>query len=312
MKRILTLLLAVLTACGARQAMPAKAEVPVRTTDKDREIAEAILQNLQSAPQPSRDRMLHAALSLLGTPYVASTLEKGDREELRVSLTETDCILFVETCFNLVEAVNLYGEEADFDKFADLVRQSRYRGGKVERYSDRIHYTTEWIRQGEARGLLKDMTLELGGISADRPINYMSRHKASYRQIAKAPHDTAAARDLAVITEVEKKLSETPQSWIRTETIPSIEEWISSGDIICFMSGVPGLDIAHVGIAYVQDGRVGFIHASSTGKKVMVDPRTIAEYTAARKNCPGIKVVKVLGPNDRRGGKALDNPAGNC
>ena len=27
--------------------------------------------------------------------------------------------------------------------------------------------------------------------------------------------------------------------------------------------------------------------------KVMVDPRTIAEYAAAKKNCPGIKVVRV-------------------
>ena len=135
--------------------------------------------------------------------------------------------------------------------------------------------------------------MAFGGMAADRPINFMSTHKGSYRQLAGAPEDTTAARDLALIAAVEKTLSETPQSWIPTRKIPGMEQKIRSGDILCFMSGVPGLDIAHVGIAYVHDGRAGFIHASSGGGKVMVDPRTIAEYAAAKKNCPGIKVVRV-------------------
>ena len=290
MRPFLPLLVAVLTACGARAAQPA---TPVNTTEKDRQVAREILQTLQSAPGSSGERMLKAAISLLGTPYVASTLENTEKEELTIYLTRTDCILFVETCFNLVEAVRIYGAEADFAGFADLVRQSRYRDGKVDRYSDRIHYTTEWIRNGEARGLLEDMTMAFGGMAADRPINFMSTHKGSYRQLAGAPEDTTAARDLALIAAVEKTLSETPQSWIPTRKIPGMEQKIRSGDILCFMSGVPGLDIAHVGIAYVDDGRAGFIHASSKGGKVMVDPRTIAEYAAAKKNCPGIKVVRV-------------------
>ena len=290
MRPFLPLLVAVLTACGARAAQPA---TPVNTTEKDRQVAREILQTLQSAPGSSGERMLKAAISLLGTPYVASTLENTEKEELTIYLTRTDCILFVETCFNLVEAVRIYGAEADFAGFADLVRQSRYRDGKVDRYSDRIHYTTEWIRNGEARGLLEDMTMAFGGMAADRPINFMSTHKGSYRQLAGAPEDTTAARDLALIAAVEKTLSETPQSWIPTRKIPGMEQKIRSGDILCFMSGVPGLDIAHVGIAYVHDGRAGFIHASSGGGKVMVDPRPIAEYAAAKKNCPGIKVVRV-------------------
>ena len=290
MRPFLPLLVAVLTACGARAAQPA---TPVNTTEKDRQVAREILQTLQSAPGSSGERMLKAAISLLGTPYVASTLENTEKEELTIYLTRTDCILFVETCFNLVEAVRIYGAEADFAGFADLVRQSRYRDGKVEHYSDRIHYTTEWIRNGEARGLLEDMTMAFGGMAADRPINFMSTHKGSYCQLAGAPEDTTAARDLALIATVEKTLSETPQSWIPTRKIPGMEQKIRSGDILCFMSGVPGLDIAHVGIAYVDDGRAGFIHASSKGGKVMVDPRTIAEYAVAKKNCPGIKVVRV-------------------
>ena len=297
MKRILCLLLTALTACGSgapRTATPIPPAVPVVTTERDSTLAGEILTQLKrSHSGDAGEDMVRVALKLLGTPYVASTLEREQKEQLRISLTETDCILFVETCFNLVEAVRIYGAEADFAGFADLVRQSRYRDGKVDRYSDRIHYTTEWIRNGEARGLLEDMTMAFGGMAADRPINFMSTHKGSYRQLAGAPEDTTAARDLALIAAVEKTLSETPQSWIPTRKIPGMEQKIRSGDILCFMSGVPGLDIAHVGIAYVHDGRAGFIHASSGGGKVMVDPRTIAEYAAAKKNCPGIKVVRV-------------------
>ena len=297
MKRILCLLLTALTACGSRAprtATPIPPAVPVVTTERDSTLAGEILTQLKrSHSGDAGEDMVRVALKLLGTPYVASTLEREQKEQLRISLTETDCILFVETCFNLVEAVRIYGAEADFAGFADLVRQSRYRDGKVEHYSDRIHYTTEWIRNGEARGLLEDMTMAFGGMAADRPINFMSTHKGSYCQLAGAPEDTTAARDLAFIATVEKTLSETPQSWIPTRKIPGMEQKIRSGDILCFMSGVPGLDIAHVGIAYVHDGRAGFIHASSKGGKVMVDPRTIAEYAAGRKNCPGIKVVRV-------------------
>ncbi|MBO4230351.1 MAG: DUF1460 domain-containing protein, partial [Bacteroidales bacterium] len=69
---------------------------------------------------------------------------------------------------------------------------------------------------------------------------------------------------------------------------------IQSGDIICFVSTVEGLDIAHVGMAYVEDGRVGFIHASQNDGKVVIDSRTIVEYVLPRRNLSGIKVVRPL------------------
>lgn len=295
MKRLLILLLAVSAASLARPAVQDPSpSVPVVTTERDSTHAELLLAHLKKSRDTDVGKtILWAAMMFNGTPYVASTLERGEKEALRIYLTETDCILFVETCLNLVEAVRIYGKQADFDRFADLVRLSRYRDGRVERYSDRIHYTTEWIRRGEERGLLRDLSLELGGVAEDRPICYMSTHKDAYRQLAGAPGDSVAARDLAVIAGVEKKLSEVPQTWIPTAKIPQMEHEIRSGDIICFMSGVPGLDIAHVGIAAVRPGHVGFIHASSAGHRVMLEPRSIAEYAASRRNCPGIKVVRV-------------------
>ena len=50
--------------------------------------------------------MVIAAKEMLGTPYVAGTLEEDPlKEQLRIYLTKTDCILFVETCLNLARTV---------------------------------------------------------------------------------------------------------------------------------------------------------------------------------------------------------------
>ncbi len=236
------------------------------------------------------DLMLSAAQMLLETPYVGGTLEGGEREELRVFLHKTDCILFVETCLNLAICAKSYGDKADFIKFADLVRESRYRGGIVKNYSDRIHYTTEWIRNNESRGIVEDITQKIGGTVYDHPIYYMSKNHDKYAQLKNAEGN----KDLQVIAEVEKELNKTPFYYIPQEDIPQVEKFIKSGDIICFMSGVKGLDIAHVAMAYVKDGKVGFIHASMGAMRVIIDPKTIYEYVKAGKYLTGIKVVRPL------------------
>ena len=246
----------------------------------------APLKDLKTTPE----LMVLFAKKLLETPYVGGTLEGGDKEELRVFLHQTDCILFVETCLNLALCVKKYGAEADFEKFANLVRQSRYRDGLVENYSDRIHYTTEWIRQQEARGLVEDITKALGGSVYDHPIFFMTRNNHYYAPLKNAEGN----KDLLKISQVEVELNKTPFYYIPQAEIPNIEKYINSGDIICYMSGTQGLDIAHVAMAYVHDGKVGFIHASMGKMRVIIDPKSIYEYVQASKNITGIKVVRPL------------------
>lgn len=263
-----------------------------KTLRSDVELGNRLLKEAAplAATKTTSELMIFFAEKLLNTPYVAGTLEGGEKEELRVFLHKTDCILFVETCLNLAECVKMYGDKADFEKFANLVRQSRYRNGVVENYSDRIHYTTEWIRQQEARGLVKDITQELGGKVYDHPIFFMSKNNKYYAQLKNAEGN----KDLERIAEVEKELNKTPFYYIPQEDIPKIEDKIKSGDIICYMSGTQGLDIAHVTMAYVKDGKVGFVHASMGAMRVIVDPKSIYEYVKASKNITGIKVVRPL------------------
>lgn len=273
------------------------------TTSKDKALAERLLVDLQREykasidagnPLGTSDLMVIAAKKLIGTPYVAGTLDEDPMtEKLRIFLTKTDCIIFVETCLNLSRTAIEAGEEAPtFHEFALNVARTRYRKEPPYSYSDRIHYTTEWIRRQEGR--LRDLTVELGGEAFHHPISFMSKHPKSYKQLEDANSIPRAALDLKTIEETEVELNKIPMTQIPKARISSAAKGIKSGDIICFISTVEGLDVAHVAIAYVEDGRVGFIHASQNDGKVEIDERTIDEYVSRRSNLSGIKVIRPL------------------
>ena len=246
-------------------------------------------------PLSVSELMVMAAKELLGTAYVAGTLEENpDNEQLRVYVTKTDCILFVETCFNMARTVKQKGpKQPSFSDYAKNVASTRYRCKPPYTYGDRIHYTTEWIRRQEGKDL-KDITLELGGEIYDHPIRFMSSNPKSYKQLADADDIPRAALDLKKISEVEAELNKEPMTFIPKSKVAEAAKGIKSGDIICYVSKVEGLDIAHVAMAYVEGGRVGFIHASQADGKVEIDKQTIAEYVGSRSHLTGIKVVRPL------------------
>lgn len=292
MKRISRFFMALLAMTVACQESSGQRYI---TTDADKEVAARVLTTLcENKDLSTPELMVIAAKDLLGTPYVAGTLEEDpDNEDLRVYLTKTDCIIFVEACLNLARTAKQAGRKVpDFDAFAANVAKTRYRKEPPYTYGDRIHYTTEWIRRQE--GSLEDLTLELGGKEDPRPINFMTRHTKSYKQLAEADNIPRAALDLKRIGEVEEELNKVPMTYIPKDKIAAAAKGIKSGDIICFVSSVEGLDIAHVAIAYVEGDRVGFIHASQADGKVEIDRRTIEEYVTPRSNLSGIKVVRPL------------------
>ena len=221
-------------------------------------------------------------MCLTGQPYVAGTLEEQPEEQLCIYLTRTDCILFVETCLALARTARASG---GFPGFADELRQSRYRDGVVSCYADRLHYTSEWISQGEKRGVLKDITMELGGETYDHPVNYMSTHPASYPRMD----------DVEAIKAAEARINAIPACQIPKAKVNGILKEIQSGDIICLVSGIEGLDILHVGIAAKdKNGSVHLIHASSAAGKVIVDPKPLDGYLEGRKSVTGIRVLRPL------------------
>lgn len=231
--------------------------------------------------------MIIVAKEMLGTDYVAGTLEKVP-EQLTVSLTQTDCILFVESC--LAMALNAKKGIYHPDSLCATVQSLRYRDGKVDGYSSRIHYTSEWIRQGEARGIFREITDVLSGdnLSGQR-FSFMSTHTGSYKQLKDNP------AEIARIAAMEDSLNKyTDYFVIPSEDVPAIEHLLKDGDILGFNSTVEGLDIAHVALVYHKEkGDVGFIHASQADGKVVIDEKSIADYVKSRKNNNGIRIVRV-------------------
>ena len=253
------------------------------TTDQDRALAEKVLKKLEAhQDEEPGNLMVRAANALLGQPYVAGTLEESPNEKLCVYLTRTDCILFVETCLGLVQTARR--NNASFDSFVSELQQSRYRDGDCSRYEDRLHYTTEWARQGVARGVLEDMTEALGGVPYDHPVHYMSMHPDAYPRMT----------DVDAIKAVEDSINAVPSTYIPKSALKGALGGIRNGDIILFTTAVDGLDVSHCAIAKVDAGKpVRFIHASTGAMKVILEPRTLEEYVTGRKAVTGIQVYRV-------------------
>ena len=240
--------------------------------DKNRAIFDRVYSAVKDkADLPMPELVVTIAQQFLGTPYVAGTLEETP-EQLRVFLDKTDCILFVEMCSCF--ALTVKSDKPSYELLCDNIRNMRYRGGKVEDYASRIHYTSEWILQNTANGVLREYTKELGE-QYEQQFFFMTAHRDRYKQL----EDSTQFLKIQAVEQYLNK--QTPYYFISQERLrkPDIISQIHSGDIVCFVSKPGnGIDIAHVAIAYEVDGEMHFIHASYGAKQVIIEPKTLADY----------------------------------
>ena len=236
--------------------------------------------------QPTVDVMLKAALLRQGTAYVAGTLEEVP-EKLIVKLTETDCILYVESCLAL--AITAQSNDTSYQAFCQNIQNLRYRDGEVNGYASRIHYTSEWLLQAEKNGLLKEVSREIAHTPLHQKFSFMSKNAGRYKQLA-----DASEAELDKIKEMEAHLNTHNYWYIPKEEIEKYASEIKSGDIVGFCTSVEGLDLSHVGIVVWLDGKLTFIHASMASMKVIIEPRTLQAYANAIKNNVGIRIARVF------------------
>ena len=262
----------------------AQGNISKESVEKYSKISKELLANRdKSVPE----LMIIAAKQMLGTEYVAGSLEQVP-EKLKVSLVETDCILFVETC--LAMAVNAKKGNDSPDSLCAFIQGTRYRNGVVDGYTSRLHYTSEWIRQGEANGIFREITDVLSGenLSGQR-FSYMSEHTGAYKQIKDNP------AEIAKIAKMEESLNRYTDYYVIPKAeVKKMEHLLKDGDILGFNSNVKGLDIAHVALVYhKENGEVGFIHASQVDGKVVIDEKSIHDYVNSRKSNDGIRIIRV-------------------
>lgn len=253
-------------------------------TQSDKGIFESYLNSVQTVDKLCSDILMdETAKFFLGVPYVGKTLEY-EPERLIVNLREMDCMTFVENVLALAEA-SASGTPS-WQTYLEKLQQIRYRDGKIEDYTSRLHYTSDWIYENEKKGLIADITKEIGGVPLAMDVSFVSTHPESYMQLQSHPEY------IAVMAKKEKEINSRQYYYIPKEEIDKQEAQIRTGDIVCFVTSIKGLDISHVGIVHKEGDKMTFIHASSGKKRVIINEESFQDYVLGIKKSKGIMVLR--------------------
>ena len=176
--------------------------------------------------QETGNAMLKYGLNFLKTPYVAHTLEVNEEEKLVVNFDEVDCTTFVEYVLALSLSPVKNGA-IDKTDYARVLQKIRYRDGRINGYTSRLHYIADWINNGVKHGFMEDVTAANSPDSIALSLNFMSSHPKSYRQLASSPENVSK------IESIEKALSGQTFHYIPKAKLPDEGfSWIKNGDII--------------------------------------------------------------------------------
>lgn len=282
--RQLTLSMALLGVMAAGRSQAPE----VSCTPEDRARFESLMEQLQAVPAASMGpTMIAVGTHFLEIPYVAGTLEMEGEERLVVNLKGLDCTTFVENVL-AISRMKTQGTSG-WDAYLQVLERIRYREGRVQGYPSRLHYFTDWIRENEKKGLVRDITPQIGGVSVVKEINFMGTHPELYPALSREA-------DLAAIRSTEAALSSKPLFVLPAAQVAAQEQFLQEGDIIALATSIPGLDVTHTGIAMTgADGRMHLLHASTAGA-VMISREPLAAYLRDIERNTGIIVVRPLEP----------------
>jgi len=254
---------------------------------QDRKILAALLRLLDrkktSAP-PVGELALEIGKCFLGTPYRSGTLESKETERLVVNLKEFDCFTFVESVTALV--ILLTSSQSSFDAFRRILQKIRYRQGRVQGYPSRFHYFSDWIHDNQKKGVVTDVTRDLGGRPLKKVMNFMTTHPELYPSLRIAAH-------LRRMLSVERAVSRRRLFFIPKKAVKKSEGRICDGDLVAVTTTTEGLDVQHVGLAVRVRNRVHLLHASSVEGKVVVSKKTLCRYLMENSTRSGIIVARI-------------------
>ena len=231
------------------------------------------------------------ARQFLGVPYVAHTLELNDKEQLVVNTRELDCTTLVET----VTALTLCAQQGKktWNDYLTTLKTLRYRQGKLDRYTSRLHYFSDWIRDKQSMKIIKEIQSPNPPFTAVQRVNvnYMSTHPTAYKALKAQPEL------VPVIRQQEQSLNTVkaryiPKSALRRST-KALRQAVHDGDIIAITCNKKGLDIAHLGFAVWKKDGLHLLNASMIHKKVVEEPMTFYQYLQKHPSHTGIRVLRI-------------------
>src|SRR5690349_8811722 len=245
----------------------ASAGLPFKTVFKGREqfdrlVAKAKQENWKEFPIGQRTAIV--GQSLVGTRYKHFTLEIDNHIEApSVNFNGMDCWTFFEISLGFARMLNEPESEWTPERLLRYIEVDRYRDGNCTgEYLSRLHYLEDWLYDNSRRGLVDDLTKDLGGRAVRHSAREMSIGWRHYRYLA------ANKNLLAPLARMEADVSSRPLYQIPKSRVRKIEPKLKSGDIIGIVArDRSGLySTSHVGLAMrSNDGVVHFMHASSPG-----------------------------------------------
>ena len=258
----------------------------------NRLVQQARTNNWKSLPIGERTAVVGQAL--VGTRYKSFTLEIDNRiESPSVNFNGMDCWTFFEIALGFARM--LEEPEANWtpERLLHYIEIDRYRDGECTgEYLSRLHYLEDWLADNNRRGLVEDLTSQLGGVSVPHSAREMTQGWRHYRYLAKN------RSLLGPLARMEARVSARPLYQIPKSRVASIESRLRTGDVIGIISHDRGglYSTSHVGLALrTSDGVLHFMHASAPHNyaHVVVDAR-LSSYLARYHTDTGILVARPL------------------
>ena len=261
------------------------------TREDSLRVVRLLEQGKQKATAPLH---LWYAHQLVGTPYVAATLEINKTEELIVNLRQLDCTTFVETAVAL--AMTTRQGSTRFDDYCRNLEKIRYRNGRLNGYASRNHYFTQWISSNEQLGIVSERQSSQPPFTAVQTIDlhYMSLHPQLYPMLKNDKEAQALIRKFEQ-QEQGRKFRYIPHNQLNQQRQSPLGI-IRDGDILAIVTKKDGLDTSHIGFAqWDSKGQLHLLNASQIHKRVILEPMTLYQYMGKHPTQLGVRVISVIG-----------------
>lgn len=249
------------------------------------EQALALLPSLDPGKQTINELVVEIGKSFRGTPYVEKTLEIPGPEQLVIDLQGVDCTTYLETVVTLARMAQR--GENELSTFEEELEYIRYRKGRNEGYPSRLHYFSDWIAVNAEKGILQDITKEIGGVSYQNKPTFMTENPQFYPQLSNREF-------VEQLQNIEASIHIRDYFFIPKDQISEMENQIRSGDLIAITTSISNLDMVHVGFAVEQNGRIHLMHASSANQEVEISKKPLHDYLSGNKSQSGIMVARLI------------------
>ena len=206
---------------------------------------------------------------------------------LTINIDELDCTTFVETVIAL--AYTIGENRTSWQDFAHNLERIRYRHGKLDGYSSRLHYISDWITNNSFRGNITEVTDRFPEVNYTiKTLDFMTSNRDKYNALA---NDSTFNQMKGF--EIGYHNHRFP--FIKSSSLNKKEtrKLLKDGDIIALTTSLNGLDVSHMGIIAIVSGEPHLMHASMKEMKVIIDPLPLQKYLSGKNKLTGIRVIRL-------------------